>query len=308
MKDLIRLPDKFVIKKKLTKDKFLQGANLIDSEKEKIDRLVSSIDLVYDVPFSDNSEIIIIDVALKLRYLSTTDAEVAQIIARSIPHDCIIYVHADGFGMISIFLTRANTNNINRRVIEKQTTSPMFDEHAPAFEIQNLLKEIKHELTTGHISAEIAMMRCICHIEDCRVAYRFDDSVQIKKLSENILTQLEYGAEHKKEVLLYDLNQDSYSSRIRNKKLAIIKTEDALINSAYALYDEVSNNFEENDWLLLYAQCCNDILNDYYNLPATDIFYQKLAAVFFDKEFFILDDDCIYYIKERLEEEYILRL
>ena len=302
MKNLIHLPAAFEIKKCLTKEKFLNGADLNGEEKDMLRRMVTAINLVYDVSFPDKSEIILIDVTIKTRYSFNTDKEIARIIAQSIPHHCIVFVHTDDFGMIAVYLTRQNAKNSRRHVIEKQSSSPIFNLQTIPFSICTLMHSIENELTGTLYSAVDAMKNCVIHLEVCKEKYDKTDSVEQQITIENIRAQLEYGADHPNSVPTEKLYTEEDAER--ENGIVVKLSEEALCNSAYAFYADASGVLSECDWLLLYAQCCNKVLEERYGTSASDVFYQKLGAVFANKEHFMADDVCVAEIREVLSEEY----
>ena len=159
MKNLLALPDEFRITKNLTKEKFLLSAALLENDKEKIERLVSDIDLLYDIKYPDGSEIIVVDVLLKMRLSFDTDAEIAGIIAKSIPHHCIFLSHADDFGKIIVFQTRQHSSNNRRKIIENQTSSPIFSLKRISPDIAKMIYWVKEHLQTSN-SADNAIKYC----------------------------------------------------------------------------------------------------------------------------------------------------
>ena len=237
-----------------------------------------------------------------------TDKRIAQVIAQAIPYPCITHVHADGFGEVSAFLTRQSSNDERRRVIEKQTSSPIFDLQNPPIELCKLFDKIEFELSGNSEDADQAMHRCVWHLENCKKAFK--DAHRRAKIAENnqeyeyILRNLEYGADHVSEVLKYDFYRET--DELGDDAIAVQLSEEALYNCAFALYTEVSGEFEELDWLLTYVICCNEVLCDSYETPVSMDFIQKLGAKFSTREIVTSDDDCIVAVHERLEEEYEL--
>ncbi len=331
MKKLISLPSKYEIKKALTKEKFLAGAYLLDSEKGIIRRFVSNIDLVYDVTFSDGGEIILIDVLIKQRQSTETDKTIARIVAQSVPHNCVLYVHDEGFGIIAVFLTCPNSNTSRRNIITKQTSSPIFDIKNVPWDIHIACDNISNELINDNDNAGDVMLKCVQHLEDCKQQYTNKYRLEFIRQNEDIISQLEYGADHADEIIgneIYreieddcnyetaqymDSDEDDFGKTIEHEihtrknvycdyEIARLISEDALCRNAYAFYKE-SDGFDEFEWLAMYAFLCVEVLDDLYKSSATDDFYKKLGAIFSNREIYTSDEECVQAVIEKLQHE-----
>ena len=97
MKQLLAFPKKYEVTGKITKDRFLNSGNLTDAEKKVLELYLKNINTLYDICFSDQSEMIVLEIEL-------TDAErgkyglsnLVKAIAQSIPYLCLLLVRTEG--------------------------------------------------------------------------------------------------------------------------------------------------------------------------------------------------------------------
>lgn len=68
MKQLLAFPKKYEVTGKITKDRFLNSGNLTDAEKKVLELYLKNINILYDIRFLDQSEMIVLEIEL-------TDAE-----------------------------------------------------------------------------------------------------------------------------------------------------------------------------------------------------------------------------------------
>ena len=122
MWEVLNLPEKYKINKKVTVEMFLKKANMNESEKKFVLENVSNIELKYDICFKDKSEIIIMEISCETEKYE----KVAKLIAQSIPYQCIIFMRRKLICSISFFQIRDNKNWSGRSVVEKQFVTPDF--------------------------------------------------------------------------------------------------------------------------------------------------------------------------------------
>ena len=310
MKDLIHLPEEYVVHKTLTLEHFLKGAQLTEKNKRDIEKTVLSITLVYDVHFTDRSEIILIDIRIERRQSYETDYTIAGIIAQAIPYHCIQYIHDNEYGRLVVFQTRPNTANSSRRIITKQASTQVFNIRDIPYSIHILLSAVEIELKDKNVNAEESIRNCLSLIDYMRHRYKDEWRIRLIKEQQSILTQLEYGAEHADAVIekiLYNDcvdtdnasdNWDYQDDHNITQQLSI----ESLCTCAYAIYSEFAGPLEDYEWLLQYAICCNETMLELYEISVTDSFYQKLGALFSEKELVYSDDECIYIVKEKMQD------
>lgn len=83
MKQLLAFPKKYEVTGKITKDRFLNSGNLTDAEKKVLELYLKNINILYDIRFLDQSEMIVLEIEL-------TDAErgkygLSNLVMHSVP-------------------------------------------------------------------------------------------------------------------------------------------------------------------------------------------------------------------------------
>ena len=311
MWEILSLPEKFKANKILSPSVFLSKANLTDAEINEVSPIITGIEIKYDVIFSDKSEIIFIEVTIKYQKDKWTCKNIARIVAKSIPYDCIIYIHDDFFGILSAFIRRASENDIGRSVIEKQSAIPQFQINDIPFIVRECLTDIGSVVLNENEVAASASLKCINIIEKCKdKLFLFAPLTEkIKEENDKIMFNLQLGLEDDN-YELFDEECSYTKYGYFNDKIVISMSEEALCNSAYAFYVESeffdSDDNEADNWLLLYAHECQSILDEIYNIEPNSKFYYRIGASFrrhnrYDADEYE-DDPAIQLMKERISE------
>lgn len=309
MWEVLSLPEKYKVHKKIKLADFLSKANLTKSEAKELSRLISEIELKYDVIFSDKSEIIFIDVNIKYQKNKWTSKDVARAVVQSIPYNCIIYAHDNTIGCISVFIRRENKKYSRRSVIDKQSVTPEFQIGMLPSEIKNCLTDICNIVTDEKSTASVASKQCVERIEACkRYCSLFGEMIEeeIKEKEENyrIMQLLQCGYEGDSFEDDFDSEEDSSDNEI-----VVSLSEEALCKSAYTFFsnsDCYSNDDDVPEWLLDYAKNCRCVLDDLYNIEPDSEFYYQLGVSFSHRDRTDADeyedDPAIQLMKERISE------
>ncbi len=97
MKNVLRFPDEFYVGKQIDPKRFMNSHTVTPGRKKLIDERVTDLEILYDLIFQDESEIIVILVGIDKKVDEWTDTNVAFSVAASFPYQSMIIVHT-GYG------------------------------------------------------------------------------------------------------------------------------------------------------------------------------------------------------------------
>lgn len=305
MWEVLNLPEKYKINKKVTVEMFLKKANMNESEKRFVLENVSNIELKYDICFKDKSEIIIMDISCETEKYE----KVAKLIAQSIPYQCIIFMRRKLICSISFFQIRDNKNWSGRSVVEKQFVTPDFYVDNITGKAKTLISGIHGILLNSKNNALSAIERC----------------VEIIKRYENLIGESDYS--EKAEIIQKGFTMNPNDIEYYYKSYSLYSfccgyyddcdycdgCDDccdyfdyldcydfdidlrSLLWCAYYFYYEKCmmenrdcpedvDNDETLTWLENYAKICKYCINDIYKVNLSDKFLYILGACFARKD------------------------
>lgn len=127
MTSVFSLPAKFRVNKTLSKEYFIQNANLTKREAEELNRYVNEVIIQYVIEFSDKSQLIFIEVEIGCYYEEHTFQNIARILATAIPHCLITIIRYQERVKIAAFNSRENMRDSYRKTILNYSCSPYFN-------------------------------------------------------------------------------------------------------------------------------------------------------------------------------------
>lgn len=320
MWEFLNIPDKYWIKKKTDTDTFIRKANLTDTERKKLHDSVLDIELKYDIPFLDGSEIILIDVLCKNSRDKWLYKNVATYIAQSIPYCCVVFTHNRIIGCMSFFYRRSNTQSAGRSVINKQSVLSDISMNRVNENIKECLTAIHDVLLDKTINAISASKRCVGIVEEYKQKtsnpLRDDDeqiveewkrreiikNARIAGLIQSGFTMNDEDFTHYPRVCssdsdkfsdYYDNDHYYYSIEVDNRESFI--SEIALCECSYYFYSEfcvnnyiaVSEDIDSEsilEWLVDYADRCKALIEYLYHSNPSGSFLYRLGSCFAKKD------------------------
>lgn len=183
MKQLLAFPKKYEVTGKITKDRFLNSGNLTDAEKKVLELYLKNINILYDIRFLDQSEMIVLEIEL-------TDAErgkyglsnLVKAIAQSIPYLCMLLVRTEGVIRFFTFDRKENEFDDSRSRVrdicssqdimfsdghESKVKDNPLNENFAKKEFQALWREINHKYAyTVEFDSDELIKKSIEHIND----------------------------------------------------------------------------------------------------------------------------------------------
>ena len=119
MTSVFELPEKYRVKKELGKEQYLRLGNLSPAERKYIEVYANSIDILYDIPFQDSSEMVVISSEIELPVLKRRYfcLNYAKAIAQSVPYYCLVIIRYRSTVKLYAFDKRYNLNDQIRMVV-----------------------------------------------------------------------------------------------------------------------------------------------------------------------------------------------
>lgn len=331
MKELLKLPEEFEIHKKgFSKKTFLNKAELTKNEKECIAKFVKSMQLIYDIRFHDESEIILMDVELLYKLNKSTDIDVARAISTAIPYNCITLIKNGKYVRIVVFSKQRNTIQPCRSVLCRQASTHIFDINYPFHTEREIISELTTQLCNISSTANDVIDMCVDIIwKNKNESKKVVKSKAEREILEEIKYGMDEGYDSAPERIMgnvysydeYEMDEDydygfasegimdrSYDSEEEHE---ILSKEEIFCDCAFTLYSESRSKINELDWLLQYAKYCENVLSDLYGAyNAKSDFYRKLGAAFREEKVVHPEDylygtelDLLDLLREMLNEE-----
>lgn len=124
---LFDIPSRYYVIRTIDKDNFVKKASLSLTEKREIDTQISSVGILYDLKFRNNSEAFIIEVNTKILYRKDSMATIAKAIASSIPYYTIVLVKYDNYMRVVFLNTKNNSKDESRKVVLNYSCSDIIN-------------------------------------------------------------------------------------------------------------------------------------------------------------------------------------
>lgn len=309
LKELFQLPAEYEVNKKLTKKNFLNNPNLTTVERRKLNHYLISIDLVYDIKKLDNNEIILMDIEITEPWAIP---EITEIIARSIPQYLFIYIHWNNYGQFVVLETKAHSKDKNRRVISGEKGIWKFGNDTTDFQTVNVIYNLVSILTDYSKNAKETINYCISILNGFGSRNIKQVSFQNKSKEEKWIEKGKkfndnpFESSYDEEYDYCEYNQSSdYNCEEEDidyaEKMFFISSA---CEGAYALYQEVTEDYVEDEWLIFYARCCAEVFNYLFNSNIPKFFYYRLGVEFYKREYRLEDNYYIDLVVELMEERY----
>ena len=189
MKQLLAFPKKYEVTGKITKDRFLNSGNLTDAEKKVLELYLKNINILYDIRFLDQSEMIVLEIEL-------TDAErgkyglsnLVKAIAQSIPYLCMLLVRTEGVIRFFTFDRKENEFDDSRSrvrdICSSQDIIPIKEDISDGILITKLRASIANATSAEELNIEWSKL-----LKDCGLVLdTFDVSIDEYHHLENSVT------------------------------------------------------------------------------------------------------------------------
>ena len=130
MKTIFGFPQRYEVRKKLDKERFLKFGNLSPAETRRIEAYLDKIEIIYSIPYYDKSEMTVLvancpapteysDIHHQYGILNFANA-----IAASIPYHCLVMVRAGSVFKLFMFSKHDHRQSIGRTVIDETYSTP----------------------------------------------------------------------------------------------------------------------------------------------------------------------------------------
>lgn len=165
MKQLLAFPKKYEVTGKITKDRFLNSGNLTDAEKKVLELYLKNINILYDIRFLDQSEMIVLEIEL-------TDAErgkyglsnLVKAIAQSIPYLCMLLVRTEGVIRFFTFDRKENEFDDSRSrvrdICSSQDIIPIKEDISDHLEEDVIIKSLYEKYKHGFENMQEFIAEC----------------------------------------------------------------------------------------------------------------------------------------------------
>ena len=128
MHSILNFPEQFRVNKKLGKERYMNHGNLTPAERKRLEAYMGNVELLYAIPFSDGSEMIVIstDVETSTTKQSYFTSNYVKAIAQSFPYLCLIIMRFQSIVKFFIFDERVNHFDPNRFYSENTYATEEF--------------------------------------------------------------------------------------------------------------------------------------------------------------------------------------
>ena len=302
MWDYLGFPEKYRVNKKLGREVFLRNANLTDYERRYVQDFMLTANVLYDIVFSDKSEVVVLHSELK--YIPRKKyflQNYANAIAKSLPHKCLLILQCSGVAKIIVFHEHENPNDARRMVVDGYICSKEII-YCERSIIDKLLIAKLRECIDESTSADILVDAWYSTLNEAQKHNDFclnEDSFNYVIERRNFLQKQDLVYER-----VLDGSSVAYNFNKGNSNLfegvALNPDEvpydkyflDFCADLSIYLYEEVVENqimgeLDEKSWLDDYISACNDYAHD------------ELNKVF--------DSDSVYYVRQQFYNHATLR-
>lgn len=291
MKQLLAFPKKYEVTGKITKDRFLNSGNLTDAEKKVLELYLKNINILYDICFFDQSEMIVLEIEL-------TDAErgkyglsnLVKAIAQSIPYLCLLLVRTEG--VIRFFTFDRKENEFDdcrsrvRDICSSQDIIPIKGDISDGILITKLRESIANATSAEELNIEWSKL-----LKDCGLVLdTFDVSIDEyhhlldKKLRfERIIEQDNDYEDDSEETDIFESDIFDGATLEPSRETE----EDMFVSFCTAnvrtLYEEACENDDltEEKWLRNYIVACNDYANQLFVKSVNSKIAKEIVVAFF---------------------------
>lgn len=142
MDTFLGFPEQYYVGKKYDPRKFAASQTVTPGRKKALE-CVSELEIMYDLRFKDSSEIIVFLVKIEKKDDDWTYSSVADAMASSIPHQCLVVIHDGYVANIFSFISRIQKNNPRRRKIYDAYRFIGFEMRRPEEEHKKVLKKMR---------------------------------------------------------------------------------------------------------------------------------------------------------------------
>lgn len=262
MINLLSLPEKFKVNKIIDKESFINRANLTPAERKEVEKYLTSVKILYDVWFSDKSELVFLEISVKYLRDNYTVRHLASCVASCVPHMVLLFVHCPMGTQIIAFHGRPNMSNDYRTRILRFVCSPYFHINNPGYKALSMFEKLRSS-STDFYSANECNQAVFSNIECWKQQEHIYD-IQLEKEEK----------ERRYEILRimdssdYDIDTETYFYRFDTGEQKRFVLD--CCNYCYGLYleyttDELFIEFadevglDEESWLINYVDACNDL-------------------------------------------------
>lgn len=144
MTDFFKFPEQYKVSKHMGKNVFIDNANLTASEKKRLSAYMKQIEVLYDISFADNSEVIVLysDISKSNYRQEYFVSNYVKAIKQSIPYLCLLIIYCEGVFKLFLFDEHVNIKDENRKVVDKIFSTRSF----VALQDRSSIDELNNEL------------------------------------------------------------------------------------------------------------------------------------------------------------------
>lgn len=157
MDELLNFPDEYRVNKKLGKERFIKFGNLTHGERKFLQAYLSNVELLYDIPFKDGSEFVVISTEVNLPSCQDNYFTLKYIraIAQPFPYYSMIIMQCQGVVKFFVFGERINQHNERRMYVEDFYATPNFIVDKDSYKLWCFIEALKSSISEAHTAQEL---------------------------------------------------------------------------------------------------------------------------------------------------------
>lgn len=289
MKDLCGLfdfPQGFKVNIALEPKDYLKKANLTEREKSDL-KILSSVEILYDLKFADDSESIVIGASLKYMKDKFSVQNIAKIIATSIPYLSVVVVRVGEIVKVAMLNSKPNQYDSGRRVVTEFTCTDEIRLDRALVGSLDVLKQISNSYDQSS-SSKVFNLKLI-EIADAIKYERWRGNTLEERAYKRYLEEVKKQSDAFSKFITavyddrFDYEDVPFTTNTSCEKSYI---ED-FGNLGYGLYKEYSESYDIESiyaWLEFYIRICSEYVRelDIIGLSKTDI--KKIVSIMSKEE------------------------
>lgn len=162
MYDFLNFPERFQVKKKLDKDRYLAHANLTPAEKQRMGTYMKYVNILYDIVLPDSSEMFVFEVEadfpeFKKAYFVQ---KFVSAFAQSFPYQCLLIMRYRSAIKLVLPIVRENKVNNSRMVVEDYLATSLIRLDGYSVEKYSLIPDFRNDIEKAKSAAQLFYLWC----------------------------------------------------------------------------------------------------------------------------------------------------
>jgi hypothetical protein len=284
--ELFDLPRKYQVNISLEPTEFLKRANLTQKEKSDL-KILSSVEILYDLKFFDGSESIVIGANIKHLKDKFTVQNIAKIIATSIPYLSVVVVRVGHIVKVAMLKSKPNHYDSGRRVVTEFTCTDEIRLDKASKGSLNVIKQISNSYYQSSSSKEfnLKLIKIADSIKEDRRINNDNIERDYRRWCEEVKRQSDALSRFITAVYddRLDYNDVPFTTNTSYEKSYV---ED-FGNFGYGLYTEYSEIYNIESvyiWLEFYIRICSEYARELDILEFSKNDIEKIVSIISKEE------------------------